>query len=121
MNAPYQIPPDTCLQVSAEHVGFALPETAETIEASIRFKNLVHTEIISEKLALEALKPTTPLRQRLDILETTRKLAGLDQKKQETSAAVGGYQLVINLGGTATETFKGVTVEQVPEDSDAGL
>jgi hypothetical protein len=111
MNAPYEIPTDTSLQVSAEKVGFAMPETAEALEASIKFKNLVNTELLSERIMHAALQPTTPLRQQLEVLEATRKLAGLDQKKQETAQTGAQFSIQINIPAVDSQPAQSRIIE----------
>ena len=97
-------------------------EREKLFQSLIRQDALVSVQEISRDLAEVALEPTTPVRQRLDINEQLMKLAGLDKKVADTTHTGGErYQLVINLGTQAPETFKGVTIEQKPvvEETDA--
>lgn len=82
----------------------------------IQQNSLLTVKELSEQLAFQAMDHALPTTQRLSILEVHMRLAGLD-KKQDMNAgpAQGGYKLTINIGGTTPETFKGTTVDVVPE------
>lgn len=119
--------PDSCLPVSAEALGFSVyvpkpapPEDAyAAIEESIKYKNLVGLELLSETIAKRALDPATPVRTQLEAAETMRKLAGLD-KKVDAQQLGGGVSITINMPNKsrAPITFDAEPVEVLDADSE---
>lgn len=96
-------------------VSLAPAEREKLIKDLIRQNAVSSVLDISAELAKAAMEPDRTVPQRISILETQIKLAGLDKRADEKPQA-NGYKLVINLGST-TEQFRGLTIEQSP-DSD---
>lgn len=88
----------------------------------IQQNSLLTVKELSEDLAYKAMDDATTVPQRLSILQVHMDLAGLNKKTDPAAgAAQGGYKLTINIGGAAAETFKGATVDVVPEVVSAGI
>lgn len=96
----------------------SLPVLNETTDAdvlaeAIRQKSLVRVDHLSDLLAARAIDPSATSKLLLDTIEQNIKLSGLTAKQQAKEVVGTGYQLVINIGAKS-ETFGGVTVEQLP-------
>lgn len=109
---------DSKLTFFGEDPTLSTEDRVRLVTKLIQQNSLLTVKTLSEELAFQAMDKAVPTTQRLSILEVHMRLAGLDKKVDPAAAAPGGgYKLTINIGGpTATqETFKGTTVEVVPE------
>jgi hypothetical protein len=115
-------------QISAQTLGFVThavdvapsAETMEMIVESIRYKNLVGVEVLSEKVVRDALNPSTPVRTRIEALGMLSKLAGVDVKKPD-AASGSGVSITINIPSVdSTSAAISITSAPPPEKDSQG-
>jgi len=79
------------------------------------FKAQSSLSLFVDKIALEGLGETVPLKVRLDVVDRLAKIAGL--KKEEADQRKSGFTLNINFSNPAlSKTLRGVTIDAPPAD-----